>query len=248
MSSNDPKAGVDTALGRALVYDFFAQAFAYPAQERFEDLQRLSSIILTGGGWVPLMRLAAVARELTPELLQAEYVATLTLSSSPDYPMFETAYFGNDPQQQTQRMADVAGFYRSFGVDASNGDLRPDDLPVELEFMSFLCQKEAYAIEHLGAPRVAQAKKAQRLFFKDHLGRWAGVAGRKLGELGPAGLFYAVAGATLDAWVSAEAESLGVHPEEVTPGVPMIWPLPMSHGPEFAGDASFVPLEELAVR
>ena len=238
---------VHSALGRAIVYDFFAQVFAYPTNERVEDMRNVAGIVLEGGCWVPLMRLAAVARELNPALLQTEYVAALTLNSSPDCPLFETAYFGADPIQQTQRMADVAGFYRAFGVDAGNSETRPDDLPVELEFMGFLCRKEAYAAEHLSAARVAQARKAQKLFFEQHLGRWAGLAGAALSETAPRGRFYAVAGATLGEWINLERSALRVAPQPA-PGPVASWPLPVSHGPEFAGDASFVPLEELAVR
>ena len=247
MKTNENAVDRDIALARAVVYDFLAQAFAYPEDDRFLDLQNLARLIVTNGGWMPIVRLAALAREFTPERLRDEYSSALSLNSSPDCPLFETAYFGSDPQQQTQRMADVAGFYRAFGVDSGASDTRPDDLSVELEFMSYLCRKEAYALEHAGSPRVAQVRKAQRLFFENHLGRWAGVIGQKLSGIAAPGLFHATAGATLDAWAVLEAEALKVTPEPVT-GHAAQWLAPASHGPEFAGGASFVPMEELAVR
>lgn len=247
MKSEDARIERDIALARAVVYDFLAQAFAYPEDERFTDLQNLARLVLTNGGWMPVVRLAALVRELSPEQLRDQYSAAMSLNSSPDCPLFETAYFGTDPQQQTQRMADVAGFYRAFGVDSSASETRPDDLSVELEFMSYLCRKEAFAIEHSGPPRVAQVRKAQRLFFENHLGRWAAVVGRKLSRLAAPGVFHAAAGATLEAWATLEQESLNVEPELVS-GHAAQWLAPASHGPEFAGGASFVPMEELAVR
>lgn len=246
MDTNDTAIERDTALARAIVYDVLAQSFAYPGDDRFTDLQNLARLVLTNGGWMPIVRLSALVRELNVEHLQDEYTGALSLNTSPDCPLFETAYFGADAQQQTLRMADVAGFYRAFGVDSSGSDSRPDDLAVELEFMSYLCRKEAYALEHSGRPRVSQVRKAQRMFFEEHLGKWGGVVGRRLAGVAPVGGFYAVAGTTLDAWVGLEQGVLKVSPEEVD-GKPAQWLAPASHGPEFAGEASFVPMQELVV-
>ena len=247
MKSPDIAADRDIALARAVVYDLLAQVFAYPEDDRFSDLQNLARLIVTNGGWVPIVRLAALARELTSERLREEYSSALSLNSSPDCPLFETAYYGSDPQQQTQRMADVAGFYRAFGVDSSGSETRPDDLSVELEFMSYLCRKEAYALDHSGPPRVAQVRKAQRLFFENHIGTWAGVIGRKLSGIAAPGVFHAAAGATLEAWSAMEAETLEVTPVPVS-GHAAQWLAPASHGPEFAGGGNLIPVAELAVR
>lgn len=247
MDKQDAAVERDIALARAIVYDFLAQTFAYPTDERFKDLQELASLVMTNGGWLPVVRLAALVRESTLERVRDDYLLTMSLNSSPDCPLYETAYFGTDPIQQTQRMADVAGFYRAFGVDSSGSDARPDDLWVELEFMSYLCRKEAYALEHSGPPRVAQMRKAQRMFLENHLGSWAAVVGRKVTGLASPGMFHAAAGVTLESWMALELENLGAKPVEVSGHVAQ-WLAPASHGPEFAGGASFVPMEELAVR
>lgn len=239
---------IEEAIDRSMVYGLFAHVFAYPDEERIEELRQAAEDVLQTSAAVPLMRLAALARESTRESLEPVYISVTTLSSSPDCPAFETAYFGNDAIQQTQRMADVAGFYRAFGVDATEGGFRPDELPVELEFMGYLCNKEAYAIEHLGAPRAGQARKAQRTFLTEHLGRWGGVFGRKLAKTAPQGHFYFVAGQTLSLWLEAECARLGANPEEVSGDASQVFAVPSSHGPEFAGNTSFVPMEELAVR
>ena len=56
------------------------------------------------------------------------------------------------------------------------------------------------------------------------------------------------AGNELAAWIEAECTRTGANPVAVPVERPVAAPLPVSHGPEFPGDASFVSLEELAVR
>ena len=248
MTTNTTLQRIELATSRAAVYTLFAHAFAYPDAERMVSLREAASDVNEKSGSIPLMRLAAIAREIGQESLEPVYVSLATFSSSPDCPTFETAYFGSDAQQQTQRMANIAGLYRAFGVDATSGGFRPDELPVELEFMAFLCFKEAYAAEHLGAPRAGQARKAQRIFLQEHLGRWASVFGRKIARLAPPFHFYSLAGETLAHWLAIECELLGATPEEVSGDNVATWQMPISHGPEFAGNASFIPMEELAVR
>jgi len=239
---------IGTALWRAAIYEFFAHAFAYPDQERVQALREAATVVLESECPVPILRLAVLAREANVVGFEAVYIQLNTLSSSPDCPTYESAYFGNDALQQTQRMADIAGFYRAFGVDATEGGYRPDELSVELEFMAFLCRKEAYADEHLGPPRARQARKAQRMFLQNHLGRWAGVFGEKLAAIAPRGHFYEAAAQTLAWWLDEECEDAGIQPDEVDPATMRPWPAPISHGPEFAGDASFVPIEAMGVR
>ena len=248
MAKPTPDQRIQQALWRASVYEFLAHAFAYPDDERVAALQESATEVLASGGSIPVMRAAAIAKEAGREYLETAYVSLTTFSSSPDAPAFESAYFGSDAQQQTQRMADIAGFYRAFGVDATAGGFRPDELPVELEFMAYLCRKEAYAEEHLGAPRAGQARKAQRMFLEEHLGCWGAVFGRKVAAQAPIAHFYQVAGETLAYWIGRECTTAGVTPQEVSGEASRHWPTPTSHGPEFAGNASFVPMEELAVR
>lgn len=248
MATEASRQRIGVALWRALIYELFAHAFAYPDPERVDALRTTSGAVLELKLPVPLLRLAVLARQAESVVLEPVYVEVYTLSSSPDCPTYESAYFGNDPQQQTQRMADIAGFYRAFGVDATEGGYRPDELSVELEFMAFLCRKEAYAEEHLGPPRARQARKAQRLFLQHHLGRWGGVFGQKLAELAPLGHFYAAAGSTVAWWLAEDCETAGITPDEVDPHAVQPCPAPVSHGPEFAGNASFVPLEALGTR
>jgi DMSO reductase family type II enzyme chaperone len=228
----------ERAVSRAAAYSLLAYALAYPDDAVIEGLHEAAaeaSILLAQ---TPLAGLGGLAVRLERDDLEPAYVSLYTLSSSPDCPTFETAYFSADPQQQTQRMADVAGFYRAFGVDSGETGFRPDEISVELEFMAYLCRKQAYAAEHLGAPRAGQALRAQRLFLEEHLGRWAGGLGRRMAEEAPIGHFYQLAGLVLSEWIADDCRVLGARPEEVS-GVPVASDAGgTSHGPEFAGPAN----------
>lgn len=235
MAARIAAMNTDLAGSRAAGYSLLAYALAYPDDSVVESLRDAGREAMTDVGQTPLSGLAWAALAVTRAELETAYVQLCTLSSSPDCPTFETAYFSADPQQQTQRMADISGFYRAFGVDSTDTGFRPDDIPVELEFMAFLCRKQAYAAQHLGAPRAGQTLRAQRMFLNEHLGCWAGGLGRRVAAGAPRGHFYQLAGLALAEWVADDCRALGATPEEVS-GIPVLGPQPdNSHGPEFDG-------------
>jgi DMSO reductase family type II enzyme chaperone len=199
------------AIRRAAAYSLLADAFAFPDEPAVARLQQSAAAAqsLCSGSVVSL--LAALACRAEAGRLQPPWADAFTVGSSPDCPSFETAYFSTDATQQTQRMADIAGFYRAFGVDASVAGFRPDDISVELEFMSYLCRKQAHAAAHMGAPRVGQVLRAQRLFLADHLGQWGeALGGRLAGAVGSS--FYGSAGRALADWLAADLAELAVTP------------------------------------
>ncbi len=87
-------------------------------------------------------------------------------------PPYETSYESarSAPGGKTLALADIAGFYRAFGFQAQGE--RPDHLAPELEFVSLLCIKEAYARlvgEREGAEVCAEARSK---FVREHLAPW----------------------------------------------------------------------------
>lgn len=70
----------------------------------------------------------------------------------------------------TPRLADVAGFYRAFGVQV-RGD-RPDHVVAELEFVGLVLLREAEALERGDTEAAAVCGDAVRSFVRDHLGTW----------------------------------------------------------------------------
>lgn len=113
-------------------------------------------------------------------------------------------------------LADIGGFYRAFGVQPATAHPRPEDhLALELEFMSVLALKEAWArsgdeVEALAVTRDAAAK-----FLADHLGTWIGAWCGALAEQG-APEFYVALGETIRCAVDAECARLAVVPHAVT--------------------------------
>jgi TorA maturation chaperone TorD len=105
-----------------------------------------------------------------------EYTRVFGLVTCRECPPYETEYCPNeDTFYRSQQMADIAGFYRAFGlqVAADRGE-RPDYLPLELEFEAFLLMKMRSAAANDGtAERVRICREARATFLRDHLSWWA---------------------------------------------------------------------------
>jgi TorA maturation chaperone TorD len=123
----------------------------------------------------------------------------------------EMDQLGGAPQLELTRtfeMADVAGFYKAFGVQVVSGDERPDHITAELEFMNLLAVKECIALQEEGESEHAEVcRNASRAFLRDHLARWA----PRLGECLAAAdgdPVYSTAGRLLGSFVAFDAEML----------------------------------------
>jgi TorA maturation chaperone TorD len=86
-----------------------------------------------------------------------------------------------------------------------------DHIAAELEFMSVLALKEAYALSEGNADGVAVTRAAQVAFLTDHLGRWTEAFAGSLRRATPLP-YYAAAAGLLAAWVLAEVAALGALP------------------------------------
>lgn len=212
-------------MARSAVYGLLARAFAYPAAAHRDVIAEIGARATELPEDVRAA-VVALASELPPvAMLEAGFTRLFTHSASRDCPPFETAYTAAEIFQQAQQMADIGGFYAAFGVASAPGAERPDHICVELEFMQYLTAKEAYAASHLGAARVGQCRRAQRLFLQDHLACWAPAFGRRLATLDPEG-WHGRAGRLLDAWLAQECRALRVAPTSVIDAPVAAWPAP----------------------
>jgi TorA maturation chaperone TorD len=110
-----------------------------------------------------------------PEAVVADYERVFGLSIGRDCPPYETEFHPNDePFFRAQQMADVAGFYRAFGlVPSAESGGRPDYLPMELEFSAWLLLKQRSAGQLPdGEALAATCRDARRAFVRDHLTWW----------------------------------------------------------------------------
>ena len=101
----------------------------------------------------------------TLEELRLEYTRLFIKGEAHPY---ETSY--DDPLRRTHILADIAGFYRAFGMKP-RGEL-PDYINCELEFMALLCFKGAYALVHGLQKQYEVCLIALKKFIGEHLLRW----------------------------------------------------------------------------
>jgi len=213
-------AAVEQALTRAAIYRLLGRAFGYPTASVLEELARLSALVAEQPATAPairdpLARLAATAREVDPGALAAEYV--FLFDRQVRCPPYEGAY-GDAPQMagKSAELADIAGFYTAFGLApaATYPDME-DHIAAELEFMSALALKEAYAVAEGHTEGLAVTREAQVGFLTDHLGRWADTFAGEVRSATPVP-YYAAAADVLTTWVRAEIEALGATPRRLT--------------------------------
>lgn len=132
---------------------------------------------------------------------------------SPQCPPCEVEYEPNtEVAYRSQRWADVAAFYKAFGLQvAARAGERLDHITVEAEFLYVLLAKEAAAL-HAGNQEGAEVcRDARRTFFQEHVGWWLPAFSRVLSRVAPAGYYRQLA--TLSAGLSGlERVSLGLPP------------------------------------
>lgn len=133
-------------------------------------------------------------------------------------PPYETEYQpSSESFFRAQELADIAGFYRAFGIEpAAAKPERPDYLPLELEFMAFLLTKKRLADaatdnEELAAEHVAVCAKAERAFFQEHIVWWAASFAQGLRRKTERG-WYAKCADLLAAFLPIERSHLEVAP------------------------------------
>ncbi|MBP2019881.1 DMSO reductase family type II enzyme chaperone [Symbiobacterium terraclitae] len=195
------------ALRRSRVYAVLSRGFLYPEPSLLRELRggalaRALRAYLPRGGYA-LAKQAQAALD-GPGERESEYNALFAGQAVP-CPLYETEYTGAHVWMQTQQMADVAGFYRAFGVDVEGE--RPDGLATELEFMSLLCLKEAVARADGDREAAAICRDAQARFLREHLGRWLPKLVTRLERLDPGGFYHALS-RLADWYVRHDAERL----------------------------------------
>lgn len=79
--------------------------------------------------------------------------------SSGTCPLDLAHFWTDNPFQQAARLADLAGFYKAFGVEVEEG-FRPDALPAVLELLSWLVFKRQYAIDQGWSERADISSRA----------------------------------------------------------------------------------------
>jgi TorA maturation chaperone TorD len=207
---------VGAALHRAGVLRLLAAALTYPTTARLGHLARLARELaaapaVDGSLREPLARLARAAGEHDAGALAAEHLRLF--EGQVRCPPYEGAYGARQMSGKAAQLADIAGFYAAFGLEPAPG--RPeveDHIAAELEFMSALALKEAWARAGNEVDGLDVVRRAQEAFLVEHLGRWGGVFAAGLEASGG---YHAAVGALLAACLRVETTVLGVSPSRL---------------------------------
>jgi TorA maturation chaperone TorD len=240
----------DLALARSVLYECLALGFDRPSLVTVERIGRaiaggllaraVEQVTAAQVAAAPLAgavcRLAAAGRP-EPQALAVRFDQLFGHTTRGEVCAFETEYGADALFQQPQNLADIAGYYRAFGLELLAEAGRVDHIACECEFLSFLAQKEAYTIEALttldasrdsmrwaapaGQPRASdrdalrvtleETRRAARLFLRDHIGRAGRALGTRLSRVDPEG-FYGALGALLAGLIAADCVRLAVEP------------------------------------
>jgi DMSO reductase family type II enzyme chaperone len=195
---------IDMALCRSAIYEALALGFRPPSTgmcERLTDeeqnsaLAQIATMLEASGSNGKTTNMASHVRQLNQtadlETLEKSYRYLFGFTAHPKVPPYETEYGEEALFQQPQELGDLSGFYSAFGLKL-NAFERVDHIGCECEFLAFLTRKEAYALEQSDAEMLETTRGAQRLFLKDHLGRFVPAFVKRLNRENPEGFYGAL--------------------------------------------------------
>lgn len=212
---------IELALGQATLFSALALGFRSPTEQtssRLTEKEAVAPLVEAGamldgvseGGFAEAASRLAAAEEHSVGQLLASYRRLFGHTARGEVPPYETEYGSEALFQQPQELSDVMGFYGAFGLILNPAQHeRPDHISCECEFLSFLALKEAYALERQDSAMLEETRKAQRLFLRDHLGRFVPAFARRLAAEAKGG-FYGLLGALCERLVARECQRLGV--------------------------------------
>jgi putative dimethyl sulfoxide reductase chaperone len=188
---------------RAEIYQILATAFYPPVQGTAEKLWSLALSQWKPEGTVP--------PELDFTELRLEYNRLFVGPGALACPPYESVYRRDRPESERGMLMgpsaiDVKRRYSEAGLqfNKSFSDL-PDHIAVELEFMCFLCAKEAEAAVSSAVETTLKTRQTE--FWKIHLNPWIGEFSDRLlkNSRSP---FYKASALFLNEWIEEEGTAL----------------------------------------
>lgn len=217
------QSAIDLTMARSFIHRFLAKAYEDPMPQTWQWLTRAQTInSLRAANVYAGQSLLASAEALINALQPAgfdsflnAYLAAFGHAARGSCPLNEIEYgdIKADPLFQPHRLADLAAFYRAFGLEVTeDAGERHDHICLELEFMCVLAAKEAYALEQqLDGDQLGQCRDAQKKFLREHLGRWTPAFARRLAAATNEPTLRALAEFTR-AFIESECARFGVNP------------------------------------
>lgn len=186
-----------------------SQLFSYPEPAAAAQYQELMD---RGVRMPQRLQQAVGALCRQPSLLEdlrSEYIDLFDRGREQNSP-YETEYGRDRPLQKGIELADLAGFYKAFGLDPGESQEMLDHVAVECEFYAVLELKAAALAAHGDPEGVEIVRDAQKKFLESHLGRFVPALTERPGIARSA--FYALAAAWLRALVEDACRERGAAP------------------------------------
>ncbi|MBT9167183.1 MAG: Chaperone protein TorD [Syntrophomonadaceae bacterium] len=211
----------EAAFQRSKVYRLLSYSFFYPDDELLdfikgsEFIKEISSAFEghpVNTEWrVAVSHFKNGVAAIGNDIAMDEYMRLLTMKSK--CPPYENEYYRGRGGGicSTEEMADIAGFYRAFGMVFS--EERSDHIAVELEFMHLVTIKEAEAALKVDVENIDLCVSVEGKFLHDHLGRWADAFWAALTK--EKSLFYTHIASLLVLWINLECQYLNVAPKKI---------------------------------
>ena len=133
---------------------------------------------------------------------------------------YEPEYYTSNIFARAHQLADIAGFYKAFGLRASSLE-RPDFIGSELEFMYVVTLSEQLAFHQAHTEHREICRDAATKFLRDHLGRWTSTFSAALARAGGSG-YYGTLAAFTSRFVEDECVYLSIRPLRVKSGGPSV--------------------------
>jgi len=254
INNDSTEVKIAAPLLRSLIYKRLSEAFRLPTEkfsssiengefikEMKEAVSQLQSLKFTDNPKLNenLDVLSNTVDKMAPfslDQFQSEFINIFGHTISEEYPPYETQYGGAHIFQQTQELADIAGFYKAFGLEITDPAVeRLDHISIELEYMYFLSYKEAYARKNHNSEKVDICVNVQKKFLDEHLGEWVfhyiKLFRRKIKKG-----FYKELTDFMETFLSSDMKSLDL--KIITPGKIKLTPYPTSVDDEACSSCS----------
>ena len=203
----------EIALARADAYRLLSAAFIYPGKEEMESLRELAADVEDSINLLPFdikeeyQAFSESIAKADVEALKPEY--TELFLTRMFCPPTETIY-GKHSFNTPNILGDISGYYKAFGFTLSDKAHVPhDNIAVELEFMSFLELKIAYALEQENVENLDICLTAKKRFLAEHIGRWIWLFGTNLTDRSKEEYFKSL-GRLICKFIDAELECYGI--------------------------------------
>ncbi|GMR09280.1 MAG: hypothetical protein BMS9Abin28_0098 [Anaerolineae bacterium] len=194
---------------RQLAYRLLGSLCLYPNHERIGTLRAAAeemqqdhhwwSDSAFADSWRPLWETLSQLQESPSIAIEEEY--TRLFLANAFAPPYESFYLDQQGHVRGVIAVQLEREYASAGLAPSPSLKEPTDhIAVELEFMSYLCDLEAQALESEDLDTANEVSQRQSRFLSTHLGRWVPAFARQV-QKGEAGRLYGKVANAIDAFV-----------------------------------------------